>query len=88
MPGTANPTASTGFSLLRNRDFVLLWCAYGISAVGDHLSEMAILKTQNALSTDVDITPLSARMTFMFFVPFFWALFDRSWFPKAVAGLQ
>lgn len=57
--------------LLQNRNFVFLWCAYAISAVGDHLSEMAILKTQNALSSDVDITPLNARMSFMFFLPFF-----------------
>ncbi len=57
--------------LLRNRNFVLLWCAYGVSAMGDHLSEMAILKTQNALSPGVDATPIDARMTFLFFVPFF-----------------
>ena len=58
-------------SLLRNRNFVLLWCAYAVSAMGDHLSEMAILKTQNALDESVDVTPLDARMTFIFFVPFF-----------------
>lgn len=57
-------------SLLRNRNFILLWCAYAVSAAGDHLSEMAILKTQNALSENVDITPLTARMAFMFFLPF------------------
>jgi len=57
--------------LISNANFVLLWCAYGISAFGDHLSEMAILKTQHALSADVDITPLNARMSFMFFLPFF-----------------
>lgn len=57
--------------LLRNRNFVLLWCAYGVSALGDHLSEMAILKTQNAASSEVDVTPIDARMTFLFFVPFF-----------------
>lgn len=56
--------------LYRNANFVLLWCAYGVSAMGDHLSEMAILKTQNALSADVDLTPLTARMSFMFFAPF------------------
>ena len=39
--------------------------------MGDHLSEMAILKTQNALDAAVDITPLKARMSFMFFLPFF-----------------
>ena len=58
-------------ALLTNPNFVLLWCAYGISAMGDHLSEFAILATQNALSPDVDITPLQARMTFVFMLPFF-----------------
>lgn len=57
--------------LLHNRNFVLLWCAYAVSAMGDHLSEMAILKTQDAVSSEVDVTPLTARMTFIFFVPFF-----------------
>jgi len=57
-------------TLLRNRNFALLWCAYAVSAFGDHLSEMAILKTQDALNPDVDVTPLNARMTFMLFVPF------------------
>ncbi len=56
--------------LFQNRNFMLLWCAYGVSAIGDHLSEMAILKTQDALNPNVDITPLSARITFFFFVPF------------------
>lgn len=57
--------------LLTNRNFVLLWCAYGVSAVGDHLSEMAILAHQDALNPDIDITPLQARMTFLFMLPFF-----------------
>lgn len=57
-------------SLLRNRNFILLWCAYFVSAIGDHLSEMAILRTQNALGKDVDITPMTSRMLFTFFVPF------------------
>lgn len=56
--------------LLRNRNFVLLWAAYAISAMGDHLSEMAILRTQNALVPGVDVTPMYARMTFLFFLPF------------------
>ncbi len=57
--------------LYRNRSFVLIWCAYFISAAGDHLSEQAILKTQHALQQGVDVTPMMARMTFLFFVPFF-----------------
>ncbi len=63
-----NPTIK---SLLSNRNFVLLWCAYGISAVGDHLSEMAILAHRHGLDPNVDITPMQARMTFMFMLPFF-----------------
>lgn len=57
-------------NLLHNRKFIFLWSAYAVSALGDHLSEMAILKTQNALDPGVDITPLTARMTFVFFLPF------------------
>lgn len=57
--------------LLHNRNFLLLWCAYAISAFGDHLSEMAILKTQHAADAGVDLTPLMARMTFVFMLPFF-----------------
>ncbi len=58
-------------ALLTNRNFLLLWCAYGVSAVGDHLSEMAILASQDALNPDIDITPMQARMTFLFMLPFF-----------------
>ena len=53
-------------SLLSNRGFVLLWCAYGISAMGDHLSEMAILAHMGVLEEGIDVTPLQARMTFVF----------------------
>lgn len=63
--------AQPAVPLLRNRSFILLWFAYAVSAMGDHISEMAILKTQNALDPNVDVTPLMARMTFTFFVPFF-----------------
>lgn len=59
------------FELVGNRNFMLLWLAYGVSAIGDHISELAILKTQNAVNPDVDVTPLDARMTFLFFLPFF-----------------
>ena len=56
-------------SLLHNRNFLLLWAAYAVSAFGDHVSELAILKTQNALQSDTS-TAMMARMTFLFFVPF------------------
>ena len=71
-PAMNNPRAHSDppSNLLLNRRFVFLWCAYAVSALGDHLSEMAILKTQNALDPGVDITPLTARMTFVFFLPF------------------
>src|SRR5258708_390492 len=58
--------------LLANRNFVLLWAAYGISAFGDHLSEMALLKLQNALDPGVmDVTRRQAVMLFVFMFPFF-----------------
>jgi 1-acyl-sn-glycerol-3-phosphate acyltransferase len=64
-------TGTGKLSLLRNANFVLLWCAYGVSVLGDHLAELALLKTQRAIDADVDITPLAARMTMMFFLPMF-----------------
>jgi len=67
--GATNPTRR--FELLGNRSFVLLWSAYAVSALGDHISEMAVLKTQNALAETTDVTVLNARMAFMLFVPFF-----------------
>src|SRR5262245_6640922 len=58
-------------SLLYNRNFILLWIAYGISAFGDHLSEMALLSMQNALDPAItDVTRRSAIMVFVFFIPF------------------
>lgn len=64
-------TKTQNQSILRNRNFVFLWCAYGVSTLGDHLAELALLKTQHALDADVDVTPLAARMTMMFFIPMF-----------------
>ena len=73
--------------LVRNRNFVLLWAAYGISAFGDHLSEMALLQEAGGFARD-DITRVQALMTFCFFAPFvvlgplagWWAdRFSRKW---------
>jgi 1-acyl-sn-glycerol-3-phosphate acyltransferase len=73
--------------LVQNRNFMLLWAAYGISAFGDHLSEMALLKTGGGVARD-DSTRLQALMTFCFFAPFvvcgpvagWWAdRFSRKW---------
>lgn len=59
-------------SLLFNRNFILLWIAYGISAFGDHLSEMALLSLQHALDPGVtDVTRRQAIMLFVFMFPFF-----------------
>lgn len=73
-----------GDNLLLNRNFVLLWAAYGISALGDHLSETALLRWQHAMESFTgDITRRSAVMTFVFMAPFvllgplFGALSDR-----------
>lgn len=59
-------------NLLFNRNFVLLWAAYGISALGDHISEVALLRWQHAMeSLEGDITRRQAIMTFAFMAPFF-----------------
>lgn len=55
--------------LVRNRNFVLLWAAYGVAAFGDHLSEMALLKERNAFQSDY-LTRIQALITFGFFLPF------------------
>jgi len=57
-------------NLFRNQGFLLLWAAYGVSAMGDHISEMAVLKSMDALNSD-QITRLQAMITFMFMLPFF-----------------
>lgn len=74
---TDRPTASVDdpskpSHILRNRNFILLWMAYGISALGDHLSELGLLDMQNAMSSDVnDTVRLQAIMGFAFMLPFF-----------------
>jgi MFS transporter, DHA3 family, macrolide efflux protein len=55
--------------LVQNRNFVLLWAAYGVAAVGDHLSEMALLKSVNGM-TRPDATRVQALISFGFFLPF------------------
>jgi len=56
-------------SIFRNRNFILLWCAYTTSALGDHLSEMAFLFMQDALDRP-DSTSINAIMLFMFMAPY------------------
>ncbi|MBI5764408.1 MAG: MFS transporter [Planctomycetes bacterium] len=65
-------TAASSRPLFANRNFILLLVAYGISAFGDHLSEFALLKMQNALDPSVtDVTRRQAIMLFVFMFPFF-----------------
>ncbi len=68
---SANPSNESHLPrwLVLNRNFVLLWAAYGVSAFGDHLSEMALLQEAGGLERD-DITRVQALMTFFFFMPF------------------
>ena len=68
-PGHASPRRAEP-GLLHNRAFVLLWAAYGVSAMGDHISEMALLKTLGAASKS-NLIQLQAMITFMFMFPFF-----------------
>jgi 1-acyl-sn-glycerol-3-phosphate acyltransferase len=68
----APPGAPAGPPLFVNRNFILLWLAYGISAFGDHVSRMALLKMQDALDPGVtDVTRRIAIMLFAFMTPFF-----------------
>jgi 1-acyl-sn-glycerol-3-phosphate acyltransferase len=57
--------------LVQNRNFVLLWAAYGVAAVGDHLSEIALLKARGGLDPNrPDSTRVQALIGFGFFLPF------------------
>ena len=55
--------------LVRNRNFVLLWGAYGVSALGDHLSEQALFLKVGGFDRD-DSVRVQALMSFCFFIPF------------------
>lgn len=68
MPEHSSPPPPA--SIFRNRNFILLWCAYTASALGDHLSEVAILHMQDATNR-LDSTRIGAIMLFAFMLPFF-----------------
>lgn len=55
--------------LVQNRNFVFLWMAYGVAAIGDHLSEMALLSERGGLERH-DATRVQALISFGFFLPF------------------
>jgi len=69
MTTPARPPLQLPNWLVHNRNFVLLWLAYGIAAFGDHLSEQALLKERNAFGRG-DLVRVQALITFGFFLPF------------------
>jgi len=72
-PATAAPAAVAPrpvIPLFSNRNFVLLWAAYAISALGDHISEYGLLLMQDGMHGD-QTTRIQAVMTFGFLAPFF-----------------
>ncbi|MBU0638705.1 MAG: MFS transporter [Planctomycetes bacterium] len=87
MAATAQSKVRLPNLLVRNPNFVLLWAAYGISAIGDHLSEMALIHERGGLDRP-DVTHIQALLSFGFFLPFvilgplagWWAdRFSRKW---------
>lgn len=66
---STTPQSSMPNLLIRNSNFVMLWAAYGVAAIGDHLSEIALLKERDALSR-TDGTRVQALISFGFFLPF------------------
>lgn len=87
MSSAAKTEASLPRLVILNPNFLLLWAAAGISAVGDHLSEFALLKQLGGMERD-DTTRIRALMQFGFFLPFpfiaplagWWAdKFSRKW---------
>ena len=65
LPGETAPAG-----LLRNSNFILLWLAYGISAFGDHLSELGLMRELQVEQSGRQVQT-QALMTFLFFAPFF-----------------
>lgn len=73
--------------VFRNANFLFIWSACLISAMGDHLSEMALLQERGGFERD-DLTRVQALLSFAFFLPFvfgaplagWWAdRFSRKW---------
>lgn len=56
-------------SIFTNHSFWLLWWAVGISAFGDHLSELGLMKVLR-LDERTDKAAIQAQMTFFFFLPY------------------
>lgn len=69
-PKSAIDSSGHSAGLLRNRAFILLWLAYGVSAFGDHLSELGLMRELAVEQSDRQVQT-QALMAFLFFVPFF-----------------
>lgn len=55
-------------NLLGNANFLLLWTAYGISAFGDHLSDLGLMRVLGIEHSTRQVQT-QALMTFLFFLP-------------------
>lgn len=64
-------TSKAPATVLSNRNFILIWAAYGISAFGDHLSELGLMKVMGFESEGTQQVRMQAAMLFVFFLPFF-----------------
>ncbi len=53
-----------------NRNFLCLWAAYGISAFGDHLSELGLMNLMH-VKEGHEQTRITAAMLLVFFLPYF-----------------
>ncbi len=67
---TDRPPSPFPARLRANRSFLCLWAAYGISAFGDHLSELGLMSLMH-VKEGHDQTRVTAAMLFVFFLPFF-----------------
>ncbi len=65
----ADPSESLPSLVIRNPNFLLLWAAAAIAAVGDHLNEMALLQERDALGSEKSVR-IQALLTFAFFLPY------------------
>ncbi len=56
--------------MLRNRNFLFLWAAYSISAFGDHLADLGLMRVLRIEHSTRQVQT-QALMTFLFFLPAF-----------------
>lgn len=69
MSRAADPTRPARPSIFTNHSFWLLWWAVGVSAFGDHLAELGLMRLLR-LDEREDQAAIQAQMTFFFFLPY------------------